>query len=392
MCSYNGNEIFEFVEHNELASATNGGRILFATDDFFAIAENLLENGEPVWKEHLFTDHGKWMDGWETRRKRRAGHDWTIIALGQRSIIEGFCIDTAYFTGNYAPRFSIQGAELSEADEKSFPPRRSEMGSSASEENLRKMAALKTECWETLVPMSDLKAGYEETRKSYFPLKSRKSWTHLRLNIYPDGGIARLRVYGVASPNWSEARSSGAPIDLISMKNGGICQSYSNAHYGHPRNLIKEGRPANMADGWETARRLDRPPVIRADDFGIIQVTGEEWAIFKLGHTGSVESIVVETTHFRGNFPDSVKVEGVLKTGRNKRESKENWSTVLPSRKLSPDKIHVYTSNDLVWSGPLTHVRIIMAPDGGFSRFKVLGNPTESHRLTTNLNIPKSIQ
>ena len=64
------------------ASHRLGGSVRYATDDFFAEKENLLKPHKPVWKEHEYTDRGKWMDGWESRRKRVPGHDFAIVRLG----------------------------------------------------------------------------------------------------------------------------------------------------------------------------------------------------------------------------------------------------------------------------------------------------------------------
>ncbi|XP_008549302.1 allantoicase [Microplitis demolitor] len=365
----NGNKSFEFLELSELASKSNGGKIVFATDDWFAVAENLLKDDEPVWKEDAYTEFGKWMDGWETRRRRCAGHDWTIIALGHQSIVKGFYIDTGYFTGNYAPRISIQAARLDENETELFPVRNSQLGTAASKEARAQIARLKSEEWTIIVPQTELSPGYEKTRRQYFNSNSSELWTHLRLNLYPDGGIARFRAYGLIIPQ-SRPIEFTERIDLIAQENGGVCEKYSNAHYGHPRNLIKTGNSSSMKDGWETARRLDRPPIIQLDDSGILQFSGSEWAIFKLGYVGTADTIVIDTAHFRGNFPDSIKVEGTLALDV---EINSTWKTILPTRKLSPNRAHVYSSNDITWPGPVSHIRITISPDGGLSRFRLWG-------------------
>ncbi|XP_074103885.1 putative inactive allantoicase [Cotesia typhae] len=360
---------FEFSELTELISESNGGKIIFATDDWFAVAENLLKDEEPVWQEDAYTEFGKWMDGWETRRRRSAGHDWAIIALGHRSIIKGFYVDTGYFTGNHAPRFSIQAARLAENEISSFPIRNSQMGTAASKEARMQIARLKSENWTTIVPQTELQPGYEATRRQNFHSTSTEQWTHLRLNLFPDGGIARLRAYGLIIPQ--KPREFAERIDLVAQQNGGVCEEYSNAHYGHPRNLIKSGNSSSMKDGWETARRLDRPPIIQIDDSGILQFSGSEWAIFRLGYVGTVDTIEVDTAYFRGNFPDSVKVEGTL--APDVANKILNWKIILPTQKLSPNRLHIYTN--ITWPGPVSHIRIIINPDGGISRFRFWGHP-----------------
>ncbi|KAG8037086.1 hypothetical protein G9C98_004408 [Cotesia typhae] len=303
--------------------------------EFSELTELISESDEePVWQEDAYTEFGKWMDGWETRRRRSAGHDWAIIALGHRSIIKGFYVDTGYFTGNHAPRFSIQAARLAEN-----------------------------------VPQTELQPGYEATRRQNFHSTSTEQWTHLRLNLFPDGGIARLRAYGLIIPQ--KPREFAERIDLVAQQNGGVCEEYSNAHYGHPRNLIKSGNSSSMKDGWETARRLDRPPIIQIDDSGILQFSGSEWAIFRLGYVGTVDTIEVDTAYFRGNFPDSVKVEGTL--APDVANKILNWKIILPTQKLSPNRLHIYTN--ITWPGPVSHIRIIINPDGGISRFRFWGHP-----------------
>ncbi|KAG7190147.1 hypothetical protein KM043_006277 [Ampulex compressa] len=359
----------DFVNSNELASHSNGGRILFATDDFFAVAENLLKDEEPVWKEGLFTEFGKWMDGWETRRRRCAGHDWAIIALESSSSIEGICVDTAYFTGNYAPKFSLLAANIVESGSTVYQVRDDKMGTGATQEDFHRISRLKSEHWTTLVPPQELRAGYPERRRHYVPISSGERWNRLRLNVFPDGGIARLRVYGLTMPDWQTFPKS-LTIDLVSKVNAGVCLEYSDAHYGHPRNLIKPGKSSGMADGWETARRLDRPSVVKVDSEGIVQMRGEEWAIFKLGCKGRITRIDVDTKHFKGNYPNSVRLESALIADPS---DPVRWRTILPAKSLSPDTKHIYWLDSDVAHDTATHVKVIIAPDGGFSRLKIWG-------------------
>ncbi|XP_068084773.1 allantoicase-like [Anabrus simplex] len=360
-----------FTELNDLCAQRNGGEVVFATDDWFAVAENLIKAEEPVWHEGEFTDCGKWMDGWETRRKRTPGHDWALLKLGVPGVVRGIVIDTAFFTGNYAPRFSLQAACLSVEDEESIPARKSELGGAATPDMLKQIAKLKSEDWVELVPRSTLQGGYKDTRYNYFAVDSDETWTHLRLNMYPDGGIARLRVYGVARPDWATI-SADKPVDLISMMNGGLCVGYSDAHYGHPRNIIRPGIGVNMGDGWETARRLDRPCILEAVEDGILQVPGCEWAIFQLGHCGYITLVEVDTSHFKGNYPDSIRIEGTKNWSQKDKDS-IYWELLLPPKKLSPHKQHFFSDDVLMTTEPVSHIRVIIAPDGGISRLRLWG-------------------
>lgn len=337
-----------FLQLSELASESSGGRIQFATDDWFGPAEWMLKDSEPVFIADKYTSFGKWLDGWETRRKRIAGHDWCIVRLAAPTVIKGIVVDTAHFTGNYAPRFSIQGARLDRTQEESIPARGREMiGTACSKNELDVMEALKSDEWTEVIGMTPLKPGYEETRRQYFTVEDQNdAFSHLRVNIYPDGGIARLRVFGEVHPDLKAIASGGNLVDIVGMLNGGQCLSFSNAHYGHPRNLIKPNRGINMGDGWETARRLDRPAILKTDRQGILQVPGCEWAIFKLCSKGMVEQIVVDTNHFKGNFPDNVKIEAAL-LGADQTLQSAQWKVMLDNSKLSAHKEHPFPEEAL---------------------------------------------
>jgi len=367
-----------WTELNTLSSSSLGAEVLFSTDDWFAGAEMLLSDAGPEWREG-FTAQGKWMDGWETRRKRIPGHDWCIIKLGLPGRVCGVELDTSFFTGNYAPRASIQAAWLDEPP--ALEPRQGGAGRAASTAELGAAARLGSEQWVTIVPMSSLGAGYKDSCHSYFTVKEQGPFTHIRLNIFPDGGVARLRAYGMCAPAIPDSEYS--LVDLVSASMGGVCIGYSDAHYGHPRNMIKTGRGKDMGDGWETARRLDRPPVLRADTGGILQVPGSEWAAFRLGMPGFVRAVEVDTNHFKGNYPDSVVIEAAnirdtedeeavknILLGEN---SEDKWKVLLPACKLSAHKQHYFPMEMLATTDRVTHIRVRMFPDGGISRIGILG-------------------
>lgn len=370
----------KFAELNNLISEKLGGKVLFATDDWFAVAENLLKESDAEWREDEFTECGKWMDGWETRRKRSPGHDWCIIKLGVPGVIEGIDVDTSFFTGNFVPRISLQAAVLSSKEEAMIPERKSEMGAAACDDVMVRVQQLNSQNWEVIIPMQEPRPGYRDTCHTYFPTAVKKRWTHIRLNIYPDGGIARLRVFGSATPNWNQCNPNQL-IDLAAVSNGGVCLEYSDAHYGHPRNLISPGRGVTMADGWETARRLDRPPILIADRNGVLQVSGCEWTVLRLGHPGRIKYIEIDTHHFKGNFPDSCSIDGALINSRQNVDSDLGmthslWKNILPPQKLSAHSRHFF-EREIQYQEPVSHVRIVIAPDGGISRVRIFGNITK---------------
>ncbi|XP_017537889.1 allantoicase isoform X2 [Pygocentrus nattereri] len=332
-----------FLQFNDLACEAVGGKVVFATDEWFAPAENLLKRGPPEFLASAFTEFGKWMDGWETRRKRIPDE----LSL---------------------PSLSLEGDRT---------------GMAASESQFEAVSQLHSENWEELVSVTELKPGYADSCHNYFSVTFPHRVTHIRLNMYPDGGIARLRVYGVGQRDWSTA-SSQEKMDLVAMVNGGVCVGYSDAHFGHPRNMIGLGRADNMADGWETARRLDRPKVLKIDEKGILQVPGFEWAVFRLGHLGVISNVEIDTNHFKGNFPDSCKIEASCLTSKEEKtfisckwnNSKgPRWRNLLPPQKLKPHYRHFYSRDSVLQCGPVTHVRLLIAPDGGVSRLRLWGHP-----------------
>lgn len=316
-----------------LADARLGTRAIFVTDDWFAEVNRMLQPEPPVWKEGVFDDNGKWMDGWESRRKRFEGYDYTVIRLGVPGYVQGVDIDTAYFTGNYPPSASLEACFCDSGD----PDERTR--------------------WTQILPSVDLQGNSHHLHAT---LHSDQPWTHLRFNIYPDGGVARLRVYGVPYRDWS-AVSDTEQLDLASVLNGGRALACSDEHYGSISNLINPGRGINMGDGWETARR--RTP-------------GYDWVILSLGHPGLVEKIVVDTLHFKGNYPDSCSIQAAYVQGGTESQIETQslyWKELLPSQKLQMHQEHHFAA-ELQDLGPITHVRLNIFPDGGVSRLRLLGH------------------
>ena len=301
-----------------------GTRVTHANDEFFAAKERLIQPADPVFIEDRYDDHGKWMDGWESRRRRTPGNDYCIIRLGVPGIVHGVDIDTSHFTGNFPPQASIDAC--------------------VSDEDVPDSG------WTGLVPRVDL-AG---DRHHFVEIDDGNTWTHLRLNIYPDGGVARLRVYGEVSADID----AGGVTDLFALKNGGRALAASDQHYGSMHNLNLPGRGANMGDGWETARR--RGP-------------GNDWVIAALGRPGVIERVEVDTAHFKGNYPDRVSVEAALFDSHDDaRPDSERWQTLLPESKLAMDQQHFFEA-ELRELGPVSHVRMSIYPDGGVSRLRVFG-------------------
>jgi len=328
----------DFTELIDLAAERLGGAVLAANDEFFAPKENLLKAAGPIFIEGKYTDLGKWMDGWETRRRRSPGFDWCIIRLGLPGIIRGVVVDTSHFKGNYPEHCSLEGCT------KTGNPSVEELTSDANP-------------WTDLLPQVPLKGDSQNP----FPIHNEQRFTHLRFKIYPDGGVARLRVYGEVRPDHEQLVRGGGEIDLAAIENGGLVLSCSDMFFGHRHNLIMPGRAVNMSDGWETKRR--RGP-------------GFDWVIIKLGTAGTIRRLEVDTSYFKGNFPESCSLEA-SKSGSAASESFADpafaWKTVLPRTKLQAHTRHWF-DQEVLDAGIVSHVRFNIFPDGGVSRLRVYGN------------------
>lgn len=326
MSTRDGNPFRQWVR---LEQPRLGTRVVFATDDFFADKSRLIDPAEPVFIPDKYDDHGKWMDGWESRRKRTPGHDYCVVRLGIPGRVRGVNIDTRYFTGNYPPRASIDACQSN--------------------------AEVPENGWEPLLPAVDLQGNSQHP----FTITSGRSWTHLRLNIFPDGGVARLRIYGEVTPDWSGYAPHDV-LDLLAVENGGRALCCNDEHFGSMHNLNLPGRGINMGDGWETARR---------------RVPGNDWVILALGHPGTVERVEIDTAHFKGNYPDRASLQAALTRTTDIKELQDEsaaWPALLPQTKLGMDQQHFFET-ELADCGVISHVRLSIYPDGGISRLRIIG-------------------
>jgi len=326
----------DFTELIDLASERLGGAVLFANDEFFAPKENLLKPSAPIFIEGKYTDLGKWMDGWESRRRRTPGFDWCIVRLGLPGVVRGIVVDTSHFKGNYPESCSLEACALD---------------GPATTEQLTDDSVP----WTEVLP----KVNLDGDSLNPFAIRSDQGWTHLRFKIYPDGGVARLRVYGEVTPAWSRLKQIGGETDLAAVENGGLVLSCSDMFFGHRHNLIMPGRAVNMSDGWETKRR--RGP-------------GHDWTIIKLGTPGDIRRLEVDTSYFKGNFPESCSLEACSAVGvalETLQDPEFVWKPVLAQTKLQAHTRHLFVEVMSVGSG--SHVRFNIFPDGGVSRLRVYG-------------------
>lgn len=326
-----------FVELIDLASERLGGTVLYANDEFFAPKENLLKQSAPVFIEGKYTDNGKWMDGWESARRRSPGYDWCVIRLGLPGAIRGVLVDTSHFKGNYPEQCSLEAAAVE------------------GQPGLEQLLSGEVK-WKEILPVSQLQGDSH----NLFPVEVEGRFTYLRFKIHPDGGVARLRVYGEVIPDWERIIRRGGEIDLAAVENGGLVISCSDMFFGHRHNLIMPGRAINMSDGWETKRR--RGP-------------GYDWSIIRLGTPGTIRRVEVDTSWFKGNYPESCSIEACRFDGPELPEAEVSslqWQEVLPRTRLQAHTRHLF-EDEIKETGEATHVRFNIFPDGGVSRLRVMG-------------------
>jgi allantoicase len=318
----------------DLAARVLGGGVVAASDEFFGAADLLLTPEPPQFRPHTFGPKGQLYDGWETRRRREPGHDDVIVRLGAPGIVHGVVIDTAFFLGNYPPHASVEAcavaghpspAELAGAD------------------------------WHQLLPPSPLRGG----STNEFTVDSSYRFTHVRLHIYPDGGVARLRVHGEVVPD--PALVPGRTWDLAALAHGGLVVDCSDRFYGSPGNLLVPGPARSMGEGWETARRRDG---------------GNDWVRVRLAAPGRIRLVELDTSHFKGNSPGAAGVRGVdARTGTT--DDLAGWFDILPRTRLQPDTRHRFP---VVAAGVATHLRLDIYPDGGMARLRAWGRVSRAGR------------
>ncbi len=322
----------EFRTLPDLAVRNLGGSVVYSNDEAFAVRENLITPGPAVFDPSTFGPKGKVYDGWETRRRREAGHDTAIVRLGAPGIVRGVVIDTSWFTGNYPPEASVEGVAVD--------------GHPSVDDVL-------AASWQPLLPRTTLKGDTENV----FAVESARRVTHVRLRIFPDGGVARLRVHGEALPDPALLDALGS-VDLAALENGGVVTGCSNLFYSSPNNLLLPGPARSMGEGWETARRRD---------------DGNDWVEVALAAEGTIAVAELDTSWFLHNAPGWASLRGRIGDGP--------WFDLLPRVPLRPDTRHRFVLAD---PGPATAVRLDIHPDGGMARLRLHGPLTGTGRAHLN--------
>jgi allantoicase len=314
----------------DLAQPRLGSKVIFKTDDFFASANRIIDPSSPIFKEGLFNKNGKWMDGWESRRKRTPGHDYLIIKLGKPGSISKVNVDTSHFNGNQPSMISIDACNSKSNNIKSFK-------------------------WKNLVSKKKTKANSHHI----FKTSSKSVFTHIKLNIFPDGGVARLRLYGSIS---KENNNFGKKtINLASLLDGTSVVACNNEHFGKAENILAPGKAKNMGDGWETRRRRDK---------------GFDWLILNSIDGEMIDKIEISTHHFKGNFPSHCSLQAAYiptkKSSSSIVNSSNNWKTLMNKTTLKANKTHTF-KNTLMKKNKINFIKINIFPDGGISRFRIFG-------------------
>jgi allantoicase len=324
-----------FLDLVDLAAERLGAAVVAANDEFFAPKERLIMRQAAEWREGEYTERGKWMDGWETRRRRDLGpgaHDWCLVRLGARGIVRGVDVHTAFFTGNYPESCAIDACDLP---------------------GIAAVETLLAAPWREVLPRAPLQGDAH----NLIAIADAPPATHLRVRIYPDGGVARLRVHGEVVADWERLRRQG-DVDLGAVEQGGTVVACSDMFYGSRHNLIMPGDATHMGDGWETKRR--RGP-------------GHDWTIVRLGAEGTIRRVDVDTRHFKGNAPGACSLDGVrLESGQLLDGAA--WRELLPRTPLQPHARHTF-EEALRAIGDITHARLNIFPDGGIARLRLFGRP-----------------
>jgi allantoicase len=319
----------------DLAARRLGGMVLAANDEFFAAKENLLDPRPAVYDPERYTDRGKEMDGWETRRRREAGDDWCLVRLGVPGVVREVVVDTSFFRGNYPDACTIDACAVE--------------GHPGAAQLLDDGTA-----WFPLLPRSPLQGDHQHV----FDVDVAQRATHVRLWIHPDGGVARLRIRGEPLVDLRGIAGADHRLDLAAFTSGGRALAASDLFFSSPNNLLMVGDARDMADGWETRRRRG---------------AGHDWVVVRLATQGVVERVEVDTTNFKGNHPDSCRVETAdVPAGAVPADG--DWTEVVPSAQLAPHARHVFRTGRAL---PATHLRLSIHPDGGVARLRAYGRITD---------------
>ncbi len=281
-----------------------------------------------------YDQRGEVVDGWETRRHAGPDGDWAIVRLGAPGRLRAVDVDTRFFTGNHPSGCRIDACVLGLLDDPTDPRAR----------------------WRTVVESTAL----EPDSHNLFGIDDSHRYTHVRLVLESDGGVARLRVYGDVVPDpdsWADVT-----VEVSGVEQGGRVEWSSDDFYSNAWSLIAPNRPRNMGDGWEARRRRDVGP--DSHDAVMISFAGGT----------DLRRLEIDTSYFVFNATPEVSVLG----SRTQPDDENGWALVtfdvpvLPRTAIAADARQTFTVN----STGITALRLQAYPDGGIARLRAFGTPT----------------
>lgn len=318
----------------DLASRLVGGSVVAASDESFGFKERLIDPAEPAFVPGTFDLRGEVVDGWETRRHAGRAGDWAIIRLGTPGRLHTIDVDTRFFSGNHPSGCAVDACVLARTDDPADP----------------------AVTWTPIVEPTVLKADSH----NLLAVQDHRRWTHLRLRLQSDGGVARLRAYGEVVPD--PASWSGITVEVSGLENGGRVEWCSDSFYSSATSLILPNRPHNMGDGWEARRRRDVGP------------DTHDAVIVSFAAPADLRRIEVDTSYFVFNASLEVSVLG----SRSRPDREHGWGMVafdvpvLPRTRLLADARQVFA----VDVPAVAALRVQAYPDGGLARVRAMGVPT----------------
>jgi allantoicase len=317
----------------DLASRGLGGSVVAASDESFGVKEHLIDVGEPAFVPGTYDMRGEVVDGWETRR--HGGIDWAIVRLGAGGRLRTIDVDTRFFAGNHPAGCRVDACVL---DVVADP------------------TAAGVD-WTTIVDTAALKPNSH----NIFAVDDRRRYTHLRLQLESDGGVARLRAYGEVIPD--PALWAGVTVEVSGVEQGGRVEWSSDSFYSDACALISPHRPRNMGDGWETRRRRDIGP------------ESHDAVMISFAVPAHLQRVEIDTSRFVFNASPEVALLG----SRARPCGEHGWALVpfdvevLARTRIAPDARQVF----IVDAADITALRVQAYPDGGIARVRAFGRPTE---------------
>jgi allantoicase len=321
----------------DLAARLLGATVIAASDESFGEKEHLLNPAPASFEPGRYGPRGEIVDGWETRRRRGSGNDWAVVRLGLPGRISTVDVDTTSFTGNFPPECAIGACGVEGY------PGSSELADPAVD-------------WQEIVPRSPLRGDDH----NLFRVNDARCFTHVRLSSFPDGGVARLRVFGEAILDPRQV--DGLTVDLAGQQHGGLVVASSDGFYGSASAINRPDEARTMGEGWETRRRRD---------------DGHDFALIRLGYAGTVRQAIVDTREFRYNASAAVALWG-HPPGARPAVDGAGWKPLLARTTLQPDTRHVF---DVPEAGSIEWARVDAFPDGGLARLRLIGSVASAARV-----------